>query len=756
MKARLEILILVGLAVLIFLPTLSGKLLVMMDAITDGIYTMHYVVETRKFWNPYMFYGMPTIPTLHITYYPLNALMFLTGVKYYLAIFPLIHVLISGLSMFLLVYYLLRDRSLAFLSALAYMLTPLIYGYIYSGHLGKLSIFAFLPVYFLTLYMFIHKPNLRNFFLLTLSLSFIALAGHIQMIYYLVIFTFMFLAFFLSELLKDKRRFIKTLGLGLLSIVVVLAISLGYLLPFYDYATNYSHRGGIKDYSFAISWSLSWQDYVSLFIPGFSGFSVDSMFARYWGENAFKINSEYIGASLGIFLPLSVFVRRYAKLRNFLIASFIVFSIIALGGNTPIYKLIWSILPAYKNFRAPSMAIYLAIFSAVLLVPLVLQEIRETWNERRKFLLAIFPVGLLVLLVIASPSLFTNDPQKLLIANEDWSKVRFSIVLALVFALLSSAVVFMYVRKRFGLKQTAYMLSLIVALDLFMVSRIFLKYLEDEYSLFGEDGVVRFLKSQEGYYKVYPFLYRNEDNYLLYHKVESIGGHHGVQPGRFFKLIGAERALMFNPITSKHLLMYPRLNDVLSVRFVITQKLPKELANANPIVSAFFNLIQKGGYVKVYDDGVFEIYENPNYLPKIRSQGIYKVSNKPLEDVLSYKDTLILEESPNLVGNQAQPCMLNVERYEEDRMVIQANCNTPSFIVISENYHHSWKALVDGKPTKVFRANFVQMALEVPEGKHRIEIFYDASFEVKTILLSLFGFLLVLLGSIVCSVRRDC
>jgi len=59
----------------------------------------------------------------------------------------------------------------------------------------------------------------------------------------------------------------------------------------------------------------------------------------------------------------------------------------------------------------------------------------------------------------------------------------------------------------------------------------------------------------------------------------------------------------------------------------------------------------------------------------------------------------------------------------------------PALVVISQAHYHWWKARVDGQPTAIMSANHAFQAIEVPAGKHEIQLVYrDQSFVVGLIL----------------------
>jgi hypothetical protein len=44
---------------------------------------------------------------------------------------------------------------------------------------------------------------------------------------------------------------------------------------------------------------------------------------------------------------------------------------------------------------------------------------------------------------------------------------------------------------------------------------------------------------------------------------------------------------------------------------------------------------------------------------------------------------------------------------------------------LSDTYYPGWKAFVDGKRTKIYRANYTFRALPLSAGTHRVEFVYD-------------------------------
>jgi uncharacterized membrane protein YfhO len=69
-----------------------------------------------------------------------------------------------------------------------------------------------------------------------------------------------------------------------------------------------------------------------------------------------------------------------------------------------------------------------------------------------------------------------------------------------------------------------------------------------------------------------------------------------------------------------------------------------------------------------------------------------------------------------------------------------------AFLVLSDTYFPGWKAYVDGKKEKIYRANYNFRAIALGAGTHKIEFIYDPlSFKIGAIitLLTLIGFICV-------------
>ncbi|MEO0169840.1 MAG: YfhO family protein, partial [candidate division WOR-3 bacterium] len=82
--------------------------------------------------------------------------------------------------------------------------------------------------------------------------------------------------------------------------------------------------------------------------------------------------------------------------------------------------------------------------------------------------------------------------------------------------------------------------------------------------------------------------------------------------------------------------------------------------------------------------------------------------------------------------------------YDYDKIKLSYKSDKPAILYVSLPIYPYWKAKVNGKETKILRANWTFMALEVPKGSNMVEIFYDKKPLIISITLWFVGLFMVL------------
>jgi hypothetical protein len=111
--------------------------------------------------------------------------------------------------------------------------------------------------------------------------------------------------------------------------------------------------------------------------------------------------------------------------------------------------------------------------------------------------------------------------------------------------------------------------------------------------------------------------------------------------------------------------------------------------------------------------------------------------------------TVILERQPILpLSSQPSP-NLRLDGYQMNSQrfaaVIETTAN--AILVFSEVYYPGWRAYIDGQEVPILRANHAFRAIELPAGKHQVELkyvplsfFIGLGFSIATILAALAAF----------------
>ena len=140
--------------------------------------------------------------------------------------------------------------------------------------------------------------------------------------------------------------------------------------------------------AYARSWSLHPEEVASLVVPEFGGYD-DVLVqggSRYWGRNAFKINSEYFGA-LAVLLALLMVPECRRRPQVALLGGVFVLALAyVLGEHTPVHWLAFHLLPGADVQRAIGMGSFVFAFAGCAMAGLGLQRVLDADADERALL----------------------------------------------------------------------------------------------------------------------------------------------------------------------------------------------------------------------------------------------------------------------------------------------------------------------------------------------------------------------------------
>lgn len=209
------------------------------------------------------------------------------------------------------------------------------------------------------------------------------------------------------------------------------------------------------------------------------------------------------------------------------------------------------------------------------------------------------------------------------------------------------------------------------------------------------------------------------------------------------------------------------------------------MPTGDPASLRVYSLTARGSehFKLVYQDEQVRVYENLAVLPRaflvpsavIERPG-YGVLRRMAYGEFDPERVVLLEEPidltpyvpPDLAVTEAQPVRMTapdgteassecgtvrVLRYDTDAVRLEASARRPCLLLLTDQYYPGWKAFVDGREQRVYRADYLFRAVEVPAGRHTVDFLYrPASFQAgllistATTLLALAGLGLLVAG----------
>ncbi|MDO8657685.1 MAG: YfhO family protein, partial [Candidatus Levybacteria bacterium] len=145
----------------------------------------------------------------------------------------------------------------------------------------------------------------------------------------------------------------------------------------------------------------------------------------------------------------------------------------------------------------------------------------------------------------------------------------------------------------------------------------------------------------------------------------------------------------------------------------------------------------------VWQDKNWYLLRNNNAMPRTYFVSTYYLMNddklilKKLFDASFDPKTSVILEKPLLTpsNNDAANGKVEIINYQENEVTLNTKNNNNAILILTDNFYPGWKGYVDGKETKIYRANYTFRAIEVPSGKHLIRFSYaPESFKIGVIL----------------------
>ncbi len=758
-----------GLSLLYFLPSLlPDRQIFGSDYMAGGYFFYNFISERLVAgelpkWVPYIYGGLPLFANPGSTYQPIHFLasLVLSTPKVIAAVY-IFHFWMGGLGMYLLSVELRCRRWVAMIAGIAFQFTGLMMSWVYAGHDGRIIVATLAPLTFFLLHRGIRTGRAGSFILLALTLGFALLSFQIQNAYYLLIAAAAWAIFCLVHMGILKRPAVlgKTVAYGLGAVAAAFLLAAMNFLPFLDYIPA-SPRGGEegRGYEYSTSYSMPEAEILSLAVPEQAGISVgdpltgEPLFPRYTGENGFKLHTEYVGVFALILLALGLYYSGRDRYWLFFAILAVVFMTIALGGNTPIYRIYYEILPGTKKFRAPSLSFFVVAMSLVTMAALTLERLAQMRDGRRvrrsakeaDDRLGRLPwiAGAVVAAGIIGGLLAGSGAQEAVqgpTAAGGWARFTF-------FAALISGALWLWARGRLNSAFAAVLIALITLTDLWVIDRRFFHTIPGPEATFAADDVASFLMDQPQPNRVWvlPFpagaVYRNTGDYLMKFGIEQAGGEHPNPLQSWYEYVGAGEQ---SYVDWHNFLESPQFLNAANVRYIVSMM---------ELNTPVFREVHRGSAL---------IYENLNALPRaylvedvrVASEAGGAIELMTAADFNPRATAVVYEPLEHPLPESPLSGSAEVIQHRPDEVVVTTNANQAAFLVLADNYYEGWIAEIDGAEVPILRANHTFRGVRVPAGEHRVVFRFEPGDLYLGLKISGVVFLLLILAGGIILIRR--
>ena len=708
-------------------------------------------------WMPYFFSGMPTFGNL--AYYRDVSYLQQYGVKI-LNLFYLnghwttfvVYYFLGGVFMFLLARRLGFQRPVALFAAFTFMLAPYSVGLAGEGHMSKLMALIYIPLLVMLADQLYQRKDVLSFGLLAAALGTFLLTNHLQIVYYGLMFLGLY---FLFRIVIDARSGIAPVARG--TALLIAALLIGFCISAYIYLSVYEYApfsirgagtagatGGLS-WDYATNWSWHPAELITLLIPGFFGMQASA----YWGSITPWTNSSvYIGLLPIFFAALALRYRRNA-MTIFLAAVTVLFFLISLGRNFAfLYDFLFTVLPYFNKFRAPSQILHLLPLLLGILGAYGFAALLESerWKEEEKQKLArtllttaviLGGIALIALLLkswlfdLLSGSFFSREGevaqarqqfgQRATQALAQLKQMRFEIfwkdlVKFGILGALGVGLSWAYLKGRVRGGVYASLIVALVVVDLWFVSGKYISPVPTS-SLeqgFRQDATVSFLKNQEGLFRIFPVGQLFMDNTFANHGLQSIGGY---SPAKL-KIYQTMLDSVLEHSSRPEFPWNTAALNMLNVRYLVV---PGLLPGGDSIEQVYLDQARR-----------LVTYRNNHALPRAwyvaeartatSDTEIFAALNSP-EFNPGRTAILSTELHTPIVPQESLPV---VTEYRSRRISLKTETTGPALLVLSEVYYPAgWTATVDGQETEIYRTNYVLRSVVVPAGSHEVVFRFD-------------------------------
>jgi len=330
-------------------------------------------------WNPYIFGGAPYFGAMQAALlYPPNWLFLILPLAPAVNWSIALHVAAIGAFMF----YWMRVRGLEIVPAIFAGVLVMFCGahflHIFAGHLPHLLAMTWAPLIFCAIDALFETRNFRWCFVGMFAVAMQTLAGFPQHVFYTAIIAGIYSAL---RLIVQRKW---SLAASLLGIYAGgAALSAVQLFPA-EQTMRETIRGIPLPFEFASTLPFPPENLITLFAPKFFGSA-----AIYWGRGYLWEACLFIGVT-GFVLALYAAIYCETKIKWIPVVVLLVALTLALGAQTPLFRILYDLVPGFNKFRSVSKFIFTASLFLALLAATGFDRLLRRKKVENGFIVGVF------------------------------------------------------------------------------------------------------------------------------------------------------------------------------------------------------------------------------------------------------------------------------------------------------------------------------------------------------------------------------
>ena len=726
------------------------------------------------FWNPYSLLGMPWLGNPQTSlFYPGNWIFFFVNALSAISWTFVLHHWWAGFGAYLLG----RKYKLSFfsslLSGIILLSAPYFIAKTGEGHFTAITQIAWFP-WILYGYELLREGSKRAIPLLAVLISLAFFCGHVQELYYLLLFLTAAIAIESLIMIAQKKRaqsgdhiqnqaqpdtenttaspriwFKRWLITGVLTLVLV-AVD---LIPILIYTKQAVRANGINLDALRYE-SLNFSSLLQLLDPYVWG-TPD----QYTGPGIYYWEAICYFGCLPLLLAIlgacsSIRNRFVVRLTLIGVAAFL----LAFGPNLPFYTICYKMVPGFSMFRLPARLLWICSLVIAMLAGFGCESISSLLLQKKRMIYRrISGVCFAVVLLLMCYLMFNSNGHLTLTSgsNQILKLQSFNLLMAI---LGVSTAIFLASFSRKATIGGALILCLACSWELCSHSNQILRTVP--LSSFREETIIiKFLKKNLGQQRVLVTQNLINDNEAWNHQILKVQGYEPVSLERFSLLAAAAfpqpdtTTVMAGFNTPKLKIANQPILDLMGIKYAILQtdtqiKLKGWRRIASGSIPEAFSLRGSQPYQIPY-----LIMENENPLPRAYIVGDArslnpKESSKKIISAISKvrpRKEVLLQQDILPQGTRQSYKAAEIINETPGHLQIKAEVNEPGYLILSDIYCPGWSARVNNNPTPILPANYSLRAIPLPAGKNDIHLsFTPPGFKVGC-LISIMTFTIILI-----------